>query len=215
MLEGQFITNRDGRFYTRQNGVGMIEVLITLFILSIGLMGVASLQFISSLSNSDALNRSQAVMVAQQLSERLRANAEMSLVGDGLVVNNEYFNTDNYNFNNLSCSGGGQPFACFCLAHPGSIPDCGGNQCSAAELAVYDTYQTSCSAVSTNPSVEVGLNCDDNDPLDTDSCSTGSRHSIILSWPVENWQNIDRILNADCNVGRTDPHDCVIVDVTL
>lgn len=215
MFEDQLTTNRDRSFHHSQRGVGMIEVLITLFILSIGLMGVASLQFISSLSNSDALNRSQAVMVAQQLSERLRANAVMSQVGDGLVVNNEYFNTANYNFDNLSCPGGGLPFACFCMAHPGSIPDCGNNQCSAAQLAVYDTYQTSCAAVANNPSVEVGLNCDDSDPADADSCSTGSRHSIILAWPVENWQNIDRILNADCNEGKSEPHDCVIVDITL
>ncbi len=48
-----------------QKGVGMIEVLVTLFILSIGILGVASMQFVSSFSNSDALNRSQSVMVAQ------------------------------------------------------------------------------------------------------------------------------------------------------
>lgn len=199
----------------KQRGVGMIEVLITLFILAVGLMGVASLQFISSLTNSDALNRSQSVMVAQQLSERLRASAVMSQVGDGLIVNNEYFNEDNYNFEGLTCVGGGTPYNCFCLTVPASVPDCGANQCSAAEVAVYDAYQTSCSAVSANPGVEVELACDDNVPGDTDACSTGSRHSIILSWPVENWQNIDRILNADCNEGKTDPHDCIIVDVTL
>lgn len=206
---------RNVRITSRQRGVGMIEVLITLFILAVGLMGVASLQFISSLTNADALNRSQSVMVAQQLSERLRASAVMSQVGDGLVVNNEYFDSDNYNFENLSCPGGGQPYNCYCLNLPASIPDCGANQCSAAEFAVYDAYQTSCSAVAANPGVTVDLNCDDNDPGDTDACSTGSRHSIILAWPVENWQNIDRILNADCNEGRAEPHDCVIVDVTL
>lgn len=202
-------------YSTYQRGVGMIEVLVTLFILSIGLLGVASLQFISAFSNADALNRSQSVLVAQQLAERIRASANMSLVGDGMVVDNAYFDADLYNFNNLSCSTGVQPYKCFCLSLPADIPDCNNNQCTAAEFAAFDAYEASCSAVSANPSVEIGLNCADIDNTDTDSCSAGSRMNVIITWPTENWQNIQRSLNADCNVGKTEPHDCVIVDVVL
>ena len=199
----------------RQQGVGMIEVLVTLFILSVGLLGVASLQFISSFSNSDALNRSQSVMVAQQLSERLRANAVMSLVGDGLVVNNQYFDQGLYNFSNLSCPGGGKPYDCYCLSHPATVPNCRANQCTAAQFAAFDAYEMSCAAVATNPAVTLNLTCTDNRAGDADSCSPGSRHRIILAWPVENWQNIDRSLNAECTAGRSGAHDCVILDVTL
>ena len=198
-----------------QRGVGMIEVLVTLFILSVGLLGVASLQFIGSLSNADALNRSQSVLVAQQLSERLRASAYMSTVGDGLVVDNDYFDQDLYNFANLTCSGGGQPYNCYCLNVPAAIPDCRGGNCTASQMAAYDAYEVSCSAVATNPAVTVELACDDNNNVDADACSAGSRLNIILAWPVQNWQNIDRQLNADCNVGRTEPHDCVQLDITL
>lgn len=204
----------DNQFFS-QKGVGMIEVLVTLFILSVGLLGVASLQFIGSLSNSDALNRSQSVLVAQQLSERLRAAAVMSTVGDGLVVDDTYFDDDLYNFENLSCTGGGQPFNCFCLEHPASVPNCEGGDCTAAQMAAFDAYEVSCSAVATNPAVTVELNCDDNNVGDTDACSTGSRLNIILAWPVQNWKNIDRQLNADCNVDKSEPHDCVQLDVTL
>lgn len=215
MFASQLTANRRKPSSFSQHGVGMIEVLVTLFILSIGLMGVASLQFISSLTNSDALNRSQSVMVAQQLSERLRANAVMSLVGDGMVVNNEYFNPDLYNFKNLTCVGGGLPHNCFCQDIPATVPNCIENRCTAAQFAAFDAYEASCSAVAASPSIEVNLTCNDSDNTDTDECSTGSRHSIILSWPVENWQNIDRTLNSECNVGRAEAHDCVIVDVTL
>ena len=200
---------------SNQKGVGMIEVLVTLFILSVGLLGVASLQFISSLSNADALNRSQSVLVAQQLSERLRASAVMSTVGDGLVVNNAYFDEDLYNFSNLSCPDGGLPYNCYCLEFPADIPDCQDGNCTAPEMAAYDAYEVSCSAVAANPAVTVELDCDDNNALDTDACSTGSRLNIILAWPVQNWQNFDRQLNADCNVDRSEPHDCVQLDVTL
>lgn len=196
-------------------GVGMIEVLVTLFILSIGLLGVASLQFLSSLTNSDALHRSQSVMVTQELSERLRANAVMSQVGDGMVVSNEYFNDNLYNFSNLSCNDGGSNYNCFCLEFPAALTNCMTNTCSAAELAAYDAYETSCATSATNPAASIALNCSDNDDTDTDTCSAGSRHSIIIAWPVQNWQNIDRVLNAECNVDRDEPHDCVILDVTL
>ena len=88
----------------QHRGIGMIEVLVTLFILSVGLLGVASLQFIGSFSNADALSRTQAVSVAQQMSERLRASAVSSTVGDGMIVNDDYFNANLYNFANLSWS---------------------------------------------------------------------------------------------------------------
>ena len=198
-----------------QAGVGMIEVLITLVILSVGLLGVASLQFIGTFTNADALSRSQAVMVAQQMSERLRANAVLSTVSNGMVVDNNYFDTDLYNFENLTCGGNSSNFVCHCLSHPASIPNCRNNQCTAAQFAVFDAYEVSCTVAGTNPNIEIAVQCSDNNVLDADSCSAGSRHSIILKWPVEHWQNIERTLNPECNVGESLPHDCVVLDVTL
>jgi type IV pilus assembly protein PilV len=196
-------------------GIGMIEILVTLFILAIGLLGVVYLQFVGSFTNSESLNRSQSVLVAQQMSERLRASAAFSVTGDGLVVDNEYFDTAIYNFQNLSCTTGAQPYVCFCQTRPAAIPNCNDNICSTSELAQFDAYELSCAAVITNPDVIISLTCEDNDTTDTQSCSVGSKHIVTLSWPVENWQNINRTLNAKCNVNQTNPHDCVSVDITL
>jgi type IV pilus assembly protein PilV len=198
-----------------QAGVGMIEILITLFIITIGLLGVAYLQFVGSFTNSEALSRSQSVMVAQQLSERLRANAVKSLTGDGFVVHNNYFNSNLYNFSNLGSCGNASPHQCFCLALPTDIPNCRSTVCSAADFAVFDAYEVSCSAAASMASIDLALSCDDNNTGDLDTCSVGSRHSIILAWPVEKWQDIDRTLNPRCNAGKQQPHDCVISDVTL
>ncbi|WP_240612731.1 type IV pilus modification protein PilV [Alteromonas flava] len=198
-----------------QYGVGMVEVLITLFILAVGLLGVASLQFIGSFANADALNRTQAVLVAQQMSERLRASAVSSDQGDGLVVHNEYFNPGLYNFNNLSCATAARPYDCHCLAFPAAIPDCRQNSCTAAQIAAFDAYEMSCAAVNSNPHIEIELSCLDNNLGDTDACSVGSRHSVMLSWPVESWQGNNRELNPDCMVNKTSDHDCVIVEVVL
>lgn len=202
-------------YINRQQGVGMIEVLVTLFILSVGLLGVAYLQFVGSFTNSEALSRSQSVLVAQQLTERLRANAVFSPLGKGLVVHNAYFDEDLYNFSGMTCATG-LPHACYCLDRPSAIPNCNDNACTAAQLAAFDAYEVSCSAVAANPEIEISLTCElDKNLVDADACSVGSKHIVILSWPVQNWQNIERTLNADCNIDETQPHDCVSVDVTL
>ncbi len=202
-------------YENNQQGVGMIEVLVTLFILSVGLLGVAYLQFVGSFTNSEALSRSQSVLVAQQLTERLRASAVFSPLGKGLVVHNDYFDGSLYNFSGMTCATG-LPHTCYCLERPSTIPNCNDNVCTAAQLAMFDAYEVSCSAVAANPEIEISLSCElDNNTADTNFCSVGSRHVVILSWPVENWQNINRTLNADCNVAETLPHDCVSVDVTL
>ncbi|MDN4503879.1 type IV pilus modification protein PilV [Alteromonadaceae bacterium BrNp21-10] len=200
----------------QQRGVGMIEVLVTLFILSIGMLGVASLQFVGSFSNSDALNRSNAVMVAQQLAERLRAASYVSATFSGPVVDNSYFDADLYNFENLSCASSESDWKCFCRSLPASIPNCLGNTCSSAEIAQFDAWQLSCAATKINPGVRVALTCTDNNAADADACSVGSRHQIMLTWPAENWQNIDRQLNAVCNpVASADPLDCVLIELVL
>jgi type IV pilus assembly protein PilV len=57
-----------------QNGVGMIEVLITLLVLSIGLLGLAGLQASSLRNNQSAYMRTQAVILAYDILDRMRAN---------------------------------------------------------------------------------------------------------------------------------------------
>jgi type IV pilus assembly protein PilV len=199
-----------------QNGLGMVEVLVTLFILSIGLLGVASLQFVGSFSNADALNRTQAVFVAQQFSERLSANAMSSDVSDGFVVDNTYFDDDIYNFANLSCSiADASPYDCHCKAHPAAVANCQTGDCDAAELAEFDGYQMSCAAVRSNPNVKISLTCTDKDLGDTDLCTAGSIHEVIVRWPVRSWQGSERVLNSACNVAVTDANDCVVVEVAL
>src|SRR5688572_6751695 len=59
---------------SRQKGVGLLEVLITLVVLTIGLLGLAGLQTVSLQLNQSALVRSQASSLAYDITERIRAN---------------------------------------------------------------------------------------------------------------------------------------------
>lgn len=204
---------KENRFL-KQRGAGLIEVLITLFILAIGLLGVAALQFTGSFANKDAISRTQAEMVAAQVAERLRAAARPSTTSDGMVVNNAYFNDDTYNFSTLSgCSD--NLYKCFCLTRPASIPNCEGNTCTETEIANYDGWALSCAAVQTNPETKVVVNCDDNDGADIYSCSAGSRIEVLLTWPVTSSGNTQYTLNARCNESTSDSNACVFKDITL
>jgi type IV pilus assembly protein PilV len=58
----------------RQCGFTLVEVLVALVVLAIGLLGVASLQITSKRGNLEAQQRALAVLMAEDLLERMRTN---------------------------------------------------------------------------------------------------------------------------------------------
>ncbi len=77
-----------GKFYSgRETGVGLIEVLITVLILSTALMALAALQTRSLQYNSSAYLRSQANIIAYDILEQMRASSSTnSVINGGAVV---------------------------------------------------------------------------------------------------------------------------------
>ena len=59
-----------------QKGVGLIEVLVALLILAIGILGFVALQYRAIEATSEAINRVQAINIARDLAERIRANRD-------------------------------------------------------------------------------------------------------------------------------------------
>lgn len=57
-----------------QQGVGLIEVLISLLILAIGIMGFIALQYRAIEATAESGSRIQAVNLARDLAERMRVN---------------------------------------------------------------------------------------------------------------------------------------------
>lgn len=57
-----------------QTGAGLIESLISLFIVSIGFMGFAGLQLTGLAASTESTFRSKAVYLSYQLADRMRAN---------------------------------------------------------------------------------------------------------------------------------------------
>ncbi|WP_166360345.1 type IV pilus modification protein PilV [Pseudomonas akapageensis] len=58
----------------RQQGVTLIEVLVSLFILAVGLLGAAALQLNALKYTDSALMSSQASFIAYDMMDRIRAN---------------------------------------------------------------------------------------------------------------------------------------------
>lgn len=60
----------------------LVEVLVTLVIISVGLLGVAALQLTTVRNNSDAYVRAQAAVLASDMLDRMRSNRN-SATGEG------------------------------------------------------------------------------------------------------------------------------------
>ena len=60
--------------HSRQRGFSLIEVLVALFVLSIGLLGLAGLQTLGLKFNTQSYQRTQAVLNAYDIIDRMRAN---------------------------------------------------------------------------------------------------------------------------------------------
>ncbi len=74
----------------RQQGVTLIEAMIALLVISIGLLGIAALQITAMSQNTSSLNHSQAVWIAYNMSDRIRANTTEFNTYIGIDTNNSY-----------------------------------------------------------------------------------------------------------------------------
>ncbi len=72
-------------------GVGLIEVLVAVVILSFGMLGIAALQSASLRNSQSALERSQAVVHTYAILDAMRANLDVARIGG-------------YDLNTLTCA---------------------------------------------------------------------------------------------------------------
>jgi len=62
-------------FNTRkQTGISLIEILVAVFVVSVGLLGVARMEILAKQSNADAIERTTATQLAHDMIEKMRAN---------------------------------------------------------------------------------------------------------------------------------------------
>jgi type IV pilus assembly protein PilV len=147
-------------------GFTLLEVMIAVFVLAIGLLGVAALQMTGVKNNHSANIRTQATELSYNLADRMRANIEGTVAG-----------------NYLGSAGPGVAFNCG-LASPATYP--AGNTCTDVQMAQADLDQWFALAIASIPLVQgVGntqITCNDADGTDADPCTRGSRVTIQITW---------------------------------
>jgi len=150
-------------------GLTLIEVLVTLVITSIGLMGLVSLQMQALKATQDTGNRSQAMWVFNDLVNRIRANETVSA---SYITNG-----------NVDC--GAQPAAVCSNYHDGNAATNAAN-CTTAQLAAWDVFEVACGApriagvrgnsVSNLPASTLNIAC-----LNA-GCGNGDPLVVTLTW---------------------------------
>jgi len=100
----------------RSRGISLIEVMVAVFTLSIGVLGVAGLQLTAKRSNLEAAQRATAASLTQDIVERMRANPEELAT---------YTN-----------AGAGRTLTGSTMA----VTDCSAD-CTPTQLAAYDLYE--------------------------------------------------------------------------
>ena len=106
----------------REQGVSLLEVVVAVFILAVGVLGVAGLQVTSKRGNYESVQRTTATYLAQDLLERMRAN----VANLGVYTN----------------AGAGRVIA---LGEDDALTetDCSSASCDGAGLAMYDLVEFS------------------------------------------------------------------------
>ena len=115
---GKLMPARSGLAGAVQSGSGLIEVAISLLVLSIGALGLAKLQVSAKRVGYEAIQRSEASALAMDLFERMRTNRAA---------------LQHYQTSGLGAASGQR------LAAPAS--DCGRDSCSAEELTLWQWQQ--------------------------------------------------------------------------
>ncbi len=71
-----------------QCGFSIVEVLVALVVLAVGMLGIAGLYVTSLQASGSALLRMQAVNLAGDMADRIRANPNAGLAYEGTAANN-------------------------------------------------------------------------------------------------------------------------------
>lgn len=101
-----------------QVGVGLLEVLVALILIAIGVLGYVALQVRAMDASSEALSKSQAIMIMRGLAENIRVNSSQASQYPAFVRS----------YSNYS-STTAAPTLCFNAA------------CTPSQLAQFDAYQ--------------------------------------------------------------------------
>lgn len=156
-----------------QRGVGIIEVLVALVVVSFGVLGMAGLQLTGMKHSTNGFNRSKALLLTENMATRMRINS--AGVASGFYA--DFDSSDD---------------AAICATQPSpycqASDSAAAQSCSTEELADFDLFSVTCGDWGDN-GAEAGVNgmlptgarleviCDGT------PCVADSTYTLSVSWP--------------------------------
>nr|WP_233586873.1 type IV pilus modification protein PilV [Legionella sp. km772] len=143
----QSLIQREGHYlFVNQKGISLLEVLVSVIIIAIGMLGIASMLLVSNQANNSSYMKQQAIQNVYNIFDKIRANSQAAVNG-------------NYNISNIGSTG--LPTA---VTTPAVM--CNAAACTPAQLATYDTWTwltkdlsrlpNGCGSITTAPSPVAG-----------------------------------------------------------
>ena len=147
----------------QQHGFTLLEVLVSIVVISLGLLGLAGLQVVSLNNNQAAYHRAIATQQAFDMMDRIRANR----IGGA-----------NGNYDNLTTTLPADP-GCFTTG------------CSAANMAVTDHFQWLTNVAAMLPGGTGSVRCEIGpaNTCETNSDNANRVYRITMSWTQKNDPN--------------------------
>ncbi len=160
-----------------EHGFSMIEVLVTLLIISLALLGTAGLQAYSMRLNQGGQFRSLAVFLAADLAERMEANKAAATAGSYVVT---------------ATTG-----AAYLASASSASSACVTGACTASSLAVYDLSQWQSAVAATLPqsSWSVAMT------QAASGTQTQSNYTITIGWVDRRSNTTNAAADANSAVG--------------
>ena len=166
-----------------ERGITLLEVLITLLVLAVGLLALGRLELMSIRSAHSSFLRGQAVALAYDMADRMRANPRALATTPSAAL-------DPYNGANPSVYG--LPTDHACTARPGQTSA----DCSVAEMAAHDQFEWQQLLASVLPA-GTGVTCRDSSPDDgtpvAPACDDAGDSYAVKVW----WVDLDESGPAD------------------
>ena len=169
------------KLQTLAYGFTLIEVLITVVILSIGLLGMAGIQIQGLRGTTSSSVRSQATILANDIAERIRMNVDGLSIEDN-PLNNDYSNVnitrDNQGNPTFICSEATAPTFCSAVSGGGEVASC-----NTAQMTAFDIYEFACGlghnggVINLLPNGTASIRCND-----VANCGPGSELMININW---------------------------------
>ncbi|MBF0132522.1 MAG: type IV pilus modification protein PilV [Magnetococcales bacterium] len=189
-------TGQQASIQHHHGGYFMIEVLIALFVFSVGFLGLAGLQLKSLQANRQIAFRDAASAIAQELAERMHANPTAALGGEyaktypGITCNTGNISLDPVTGTAIFTNIGDGTSAPYCSDF-GAI---GASSCTTVQMAQFDRYDLYCNAVNNLPSLTISSVCNDLVP------TTSSTHQIVVSWQKMPGETVTSLASCPANL---------------